>query len=117
MNLYIIRHAIAEERHIFARTGQSDDLRPITDRGAERMRKILDLMKKNGDQIDTVLQSPLVRSLQTGDILREFYPDARYLKTDRLRPNYSAAGLYKEIQSLGVHSTSTALIGHEPDLG
>ena len=115
MNLYVIRHAIAEERHIFAQTGQPDEFRPITARGAERMRKILALLKKNEDEMDTVLQSPLVRCQETGDLVREYYPNANYLNTDRLRPNLSADKLYREIQSFG--GDSMAIIGHEPDLG
>lgn len=115
MNLYIIRHAIAEERHVFAQTGQSDEFRPITDEGVQRMRKTLSLVKKNGEQIETVLQSPLVRCQQTGDIIKEFYPEAHYLKTDKLRPNHSATKLFKEIRNLKVDSI--AIVGHEPDLG
>ena len=113
--LYVIRHALAEERHIFAQTGQSDELRPITQRGMERMKKILNLLKKNEDQINTVLQSPLVRCQQTGDLVREYYPDADYLNSDNLLPNFSAGKLYKEIQSFNVDKV--AIIGHEPDLG
>ncbi len=115
MNLYVIRHAIAEERHIFAQTSQSDELRPITARGAERMRKTMALLKKTENPIETVLQSPLIRCQQTGDLVREYYPEASCLNTDNLRPSFSSDKLYREIQ--GFEGNSMALVGHEPDLG
>ncbi len=115
MDIYVIRHAIAQERPIFAQTGQSDEFRPLTERGMERMRKVLTFLKKNEDQIDTVLQSPLVRCQQTGALVKESYPNANYINTDRLRPSFPADKLYKEIQSFKVNAM--AIIGHEPDLG
>ena len=138
MNLYIIRHAISEQRHIFAQTGQSDELRPITNRGAERMKGLLSFIKNNSkEQINNVLQSPLLRSQQTGTLVKEFYPQARYMTTSLLRPSFSFKKLLEEIQQFeptnnqsppSISSdnpdnknknpkTSLALIGHEPDLG
>jgi phosphohistidine phosphatase len=39
MKLLIVRHAIAEEREDFARTGKDDRLRPLTDDGRKRMKQ------------------------------------------------------------------------------
>src|SRR5258708_2037922 len=39
MKLLIIRHAIAEDREDFARTGKDDSLRPITDEGKKKMKQ------------------------------------------------------------------------------
>jgi phosphohistidine phosphatase len=33
MNLLVIRHAIAEDKEAFAKTGRNDDLRPLTEAG------------------------------------------------------------------------------------
>jgi phosphohistidine phosphatase SixA len=33
VDLLVIRHAIAEDREVFAGTGKDDSLRPLTDRG------------------------------------------------------------------------------------
>lgn len=115
MKLYIIRHAPAQERHLFAQTGLHDDLRPLTDKGIERMREVLTGFKRSEDQINTVLHSPLERCLETAEICKEFYPQANLVKTDNLRPDHSAKALYEEIQKYTVDSL--AIIGHEPDLG
>ena len=115
MKLYVIRHAIAMERSDFAQTGQDDDLRPLTPKGMERMHKIFSAFKKNEERMEVVLQSPLVRCQQTGNLMKEHYPNANYLTTETLRPNHSAEKLHKEIQSFGANSMT--IIGHEPDLG
>ena len=115
MTLFVIRHTLAEERHIFAQTGQSDELRPITSRGVERMKKILNFLKKDEDHINTVLQSPLLRCQQTGNVIKKYYPNANYLNSDNLRPNFSAKKLYREIQDFDI--STMAIVGHEPDLG
>ena len=39
MKLLLIRHAIAEEREDFARTGKDDRLRPLTDEGRKKMKQ------------------------------------------------------------------------------
>ena len=85
MKLYIIRHAPALERHLFAETNSDDSLRPLTDKGIERMSETLQVFKKNEESIDLVLQSPFSRCLQTGEILKEFYPDAQFTKTENLK--------------------------------
>lgn len=115
MKLYIIRHAPAELRHIFSQTGQSDDLRPITDKGAQRMDAMLRFFKKNEEDVNLFLQSPLTRCLQTGEICKNFFPNATFKTTENLGPDHSAQSLYDEIQSYDVDSM--AIIGHEPDLG
>lgn len=115
MKLYIIRHAHAEERHVFAQTGKPDELRPLTAKGIERMRKVIQSFKKQESQINLFLQSPLIRSQQTTDIFKEFYPEAKVITTENLCPGHSARDLYEEIQDH--HLDSMAIIGHEPDLG
>ncbi|MEM7647202.1 MAG: phosphoglycerate mutase family protein [Pseudomonadota bacterium] len=90
MKLYLIRHAPAQERHVFAQTGQSDDLRPLTPRGQERMHDVIQVFKKKESSIDLFLQSPFTRCQQTGDIFKEYYPHARFKTSDNLRPDHSA---------------------------
>lgn len=115
MKLYFIRHAPAEFRHVFAQTGQSDSLRPLTEKGTQRMKDVLKHFSKFETNIDVFLQSPLTRAQQTGDICRSFYPDAKFVTTENLSPDHSAQRLYDEIQSYDVDAM--AIVGHEPDLG
>ncbi len=115
MKLYLVRHAPAEYRHIFAQTGQPDHLRPLTTKGIQRMSEVLDFFHKSEPQINVVLQSPFTRCLQTGEVFKRYYPQAAYLTSENLTPDHSCQKLYEEIQSYQVDSM--ALIGHEPDMG
>ncbi len=115
MKLYLIRHAPAELRHEFALTGQPDHLRPITLKGAERTQKMIQYFKKSEEDIQVFLKSPFIRCVQTGDVFKEDFPDAKFLQTENLCPDHSAQKLYEEIQSYNVDSLG--IIGHEPDLG
>ncbi len=115
MKLYLIRHAVAEERAQFALKGLSDELRPLTPKGAERMNEIVGLFKKLEPDINLILSSPLVRSLQTAEILKLNYSKAQLVTSDNLKPDHSAQKLFEEIQTYDLDSM--ALIGHEPDLG
>ena len=40
MELYLVRHAIAEDREDFAKKNQDDSLRPLTVKGRKRMQKV-----------------------------------------------------------------------------
>jgi phosphohistidine phosphatase len=116
LKLYLFRHAPAQERHVFAQTDQPDEFRPITEKGAQRMRDVLNFFRKKESHIDLILQSPLLRCQETGDIIQEFYPQAELLTTEHLKPSHSAQKLYNKI-SQNFHLDSLALVGHEPDLG
>lgn len=115
MKLYIIRHAPALERHIFAQNESDDSLRPITDKGIERMQETLKVLTKTETHIDLVLQSPYKRCVETGKIIKQFYPQAIFKKSEFLKPDHSAQSLYDFIFAQKVESI--ALVGHEPDLG
>jgi len=71
MQLLIIRHAIAEDREVFAGTGQDDALRPLTDRGRRRMRLAARGLRTVVRRIDLLASSPLVRARQTADIVAQ----------------------------------------------
>lgn len=115
MKIYLIRHAHAEERHFFAQTGKHDDQRPLTEKGIDRMNKIIQSFKGNEENINLFLQSPLKRAKQTGEVLKDYYPEAQFVTTKNLVPGFNAKKLYDEIQSYELDSLG--IIGHEPDLG
>ena len=64
--LYLVRHAIAAER---GDKWPDDTKRPLTHKGAARMRQAVEGLRALGVEIDLVLTSPLVRAEQTADIL------------------------------------------------
>jgi phosphohistidine phosphatase len=113
MKLYVIRHAIAIERG----GGMADEDRYLTPRGRELFRLTAKTFAKKGIIPDRIVTSPLVRCVQTADILAEALAFSGELAVSRdLAPGFDLAGLYRIISSCG-GAQKIAIIGHEPDLG
>jgi len=116
MELFIIRHAIAEP--LGKPNEFSDERRALTDEGRTRMREIVKGLTKLGAQIDLIITSPLVRAIETAEIVSTGLglskKDMR--QTLNLAPGGSIEGLFAEIKT---HSEvqAVALVGHQPDLG
>ena len=64
--LYLIRHAIAEER---GDSWPDDAKRPLTDDGTAKMRKAARGLARIGVRFDVILTSPFVRTRQTAEIV------------------------------------------------
>ncbi|MGE3955640.1 MAG: phosphohistidine phosphatase SixA [Vicinamibacterales bacterium] len=114
VQLYLIRHAIAEER---GEAWPDDTLRPLTRDGKSRMRKVVRGLGRLDVQVDVVLTSPLVRARETAEIVAAaFDPAPRIVVVDALAPDGSHTAL---LDALKKHARrkSVALVGHEPDLG
>jgi phosphohistidine phosphatase len=86
MRLLLIRHGIAETREDFARTGEGDDLRPLTRAGRRKMRRAARGLRELVPAIDTLLTSPLVRARQTADIVARVYGGPAPWELEALRP-------------------------------
>jgi phosphohistidine phosphatase len=114
MNLYIIRHAIAEK----AGTYEDDSLRPLTEAGRKKFRKIAKGLKELEVQIDLILTSPYLRATQTAEALRKTFdlPRDRLIRTDHLSPTGYADKLVEEIKSTHAGVENIAVVGHEPHL-
>lgn len=112
----MIRHAIAEP--LGKGNGFSDEKRALTEEGRNRMREAVKGLKKLGVQLDLILTSPLVRAVETAEILAVSLGISRkeIRQTPALAPGAPAEELFAEIKSHG-GSESIALVGHQPDLG
>ena len=118
MNLLVIRHAIAEDKELFALTGRSDDLRPLTAEGRSKMRRASKGLRELVSAPGLVATSPLVRARETAEIVAAAFGVTRIETVDALRPESSYDDL---VAWLGTRSAEdgqlTALVGHEPHLG
>src|SRR5262245_41209402 len=115
MELYIIRHALAEP--LGKRNEFSDEKRALTDEGRERMRVAARGLRKQGVELDLLLTSPLVRAVETAEIVGAALEIGKkqIRQTANLSPGAAAGDLLAEIKTCaGVESL--ALVGHEPDL-
>ena len=112
MQLYFIRHAKAVERSFDI----LEDYRYLTPEGRERFRTTASLLRKKGLMPESIVSSPLVRAVQTAEILAETLSFNGLLTVDEaLSPGYDLNGLRKILaRHPGVQSL--ACVGHEPDL-
>lgn len=115
MNLYIVRHAIAEDRD--EAVYPDDSLRPLTSKGKKKMVKIAKNLKGMGVHIDLILTSPYVRAQNTAKIVHKAFSlkKKQLAFSDHLTPAGSAQDLIAEINEK-YSVENLMLVGHEPYL-
>lgn len=114
MELYLIRHGIAQERT----SDRPDRTRSLTAQGQEKTRQVAKKLYSLGLRFDSILTSPLVRSRQTAEILLEMQLSDRIFECVALAPDGDIfAWLNWLEQQQYSPSTKLALVGHQPDLG
>jgi phosphohistidine phosphatase len=116
MRLLIIRHAIAEDRDAFAASGQDDSLRPLTKDGRKKMRVGAAGLRATAPAIDVLATSPLVRAVETADIVAAAFQRPATHTVPSLAPDRSPSefvGWMHSIEGADV----VAAVGHEPHLG
>lgn len=117
MILYIVRHAIAEQRQD-SNSGADDSQRPLTDPGRKKFRKIARGLQEMGVQIGTILTSPYLRAADTATILQKELglKKDQLVTVDELKPGADGGRLMSRIGKDYGKLESIALVGHEPDL-
>jgi phosphohistidine phosphatase len=113
VELLIVRHAIAFERD--RHRWRDDGARPLSPAGTRRARKAACGLKEFSKVPDRLLTSPLVRAVQTAQILTDFagWPQAE--EVVELSPGESALAV---LTLLGKdRSKRVAVVGHQPGLG
>jgi phosphohistidine phosphatase len=113
MDLFLLRHAIAEQRDP---TKYPDDaLRPLTEKGIKRMRRVAEGFLAAGLTFDVIYTSPYTRARQTADIVADVCGLRKVLReTDTLAVDGDPEALIAELKK--VDATSILLVGHEPYL-
>jgi phosphohistidine phosphatase len=115
MNLLVIRHAIAEDREVWAESGTSDDQRPLTKKGRRRMRSVAKGLHRVAPNIDLLATSPLTRAVQTAEIVARRYGELAVMVVDDLIPDRPYSALLEWARRLDDVDTA-AVVGHEPHL-
>ncbi|MCM2356917.1 MAG: histidine phosphatase family protein [Geobacteraceae bacterium] len=112
MKLYFVRHAAAVERN----GGIPEEWRYLTPEGRAFFRKTAKTLAQEGMSPDLIITSPLLRAVQTADILAEALSyGGPLVARGELRPGFAMPALLKLLEE----STSLkelVLVGHEPDL-
>lgn len=115
MQLLILRHAIALDREVAQEQHVRDAARPLTPVGKRKMRTVARGIEALVDSIDIIATSPLLRAVQTADVLARRFPKAARAECGALRPNFAVASLPTWLRQQTFAST-IAIVGHEPDL-
>jgi len=114
MKLLLIRHAIAEEREDFARSGKDDRLRPLTEEGRKKMKQEAKGLREIVPEIDLLATSPLTRAAQTAAILDTVYGDLKEVEIKELSPEASPESFLRWLRKQ--KAGTVAVVGHEPSL-
>lgn len=115
MNVYLVRHAIAERR--VEDSNVDDAERPLTGSGIRRFRRCVLALSALKVQLDEIWTSPLRRARQTAELLARldaFEGDVRVVEA--LRPGGEVCELTAALRECA-GPAGVALVGHEPDLG
>jgi phosphohistidine phosphatase len=113
MVIYILRHAIAEERS----PAQPDDARRLTAAGREKLRAVLACARQAKVEPSLILTSPYDRAVETAGIAAEVLGYSGSIeRTDALLPSSSPENVWREVRN---HRDEAAILlsGHEPLLG
>ncbi len=115
MELYILRHGIAEEAA--TAPGQRDSTRRLTKEGAKKIRQVAMGMKAANLQLDLILTSPYVRARQTAEIVAGILKVPKAVAVSAtLTPDGEPAKIIKELNARCGKHNSVLLAGHEPCL-
>jgi len=113
VKLYLVRHAEAIER-----SGTTPDAsRHLTTKGRLAFRKIARRVRKAGITPAVIFTSPLLRAVQTAEILAErLKHEGQVVVARELSPGFDLQDLHSLLKRAGSPGEA-AFVGHEPDLG
>src|SRR5512140_1804038 len=114
MNLYILRHGIAEG--LGPRNRRQDSERALTAEGRQKVRKLAKAIKALGVGFDEVLSSPYRRARETAEIVVDQLKRPKIQLTNTLTPSGNVQELLDEVGRLQATSDQILLVGHEPYL-
>jgi phosphohistidine phosphatase len=115
MRLLVIRHAIAEDRDAFSRTGQDDSLRPLTKEGRWKMERIAKGLRSAARSINALGSSGFVRADQTAKIVSKEFGGIRIETVEALQPSQKPSAILPWLRGHDADDV-VAIVGHEPHL-
>lgn len=112
MEIYILRHGIAEE----PKAGLRDAERALTDVGREKLRAVLEQAHSSDVKPSLILTSPYRRATQTAHMAGQVLRCSKIVETEILVPGSAPKAVWDAICA---HRREPALLlaGHEPLLG
>jgi phosphohistidine phosphatase len=109
--IYLVRHGIAGDPDEWK---GPDDSRPLNAKGRRRFRETARAFAKLGDRVDLLCTSPLVRAVQTAELLADAIDLDEVSVLEELRPEVPVQRLLERVAELP--AKRVALVGHDPQL-
>ena len=110
MEIYLLRHAIAEA----GRPGLKDADRALTEQGRDKLRRVLKRARGAGVKPDLILSSPYRRARETSEMAVEGLGySGKVVETAALTPDSSPHQVWEEIRARQTES-AILLSSHEP---
>src|SRR2546423_1896228 len=106
MQLYVVRHAIAEE----AAEGQADASRKLTSDGERKLKRVVAGLRGLRVRFDRVLTSPWTRARQTADALAPL-SNTTAVETELLTKSPTAELLAQIAEVTSASKRGTAVVG------
>lgn len=114
MELYLIRHGIAQERD----SAINDEARSLTKVGQDKTKAVAKRLYDLGLRFEIILTSPLTRTHQTAEILIETQLSSQLQVSTELAPNGNIHAWLNWLEKQNYQpDRKLALVGHQPDLG
>jgi phosphohistidine phosphatase len=112
MEIYILRHGIAEE----AKAGAPDAERALTGTGREKLRAVLERAREAGVKPSLILTSPYRRALQTAHMAGQVLGCNKIVESEILAPGAAPKAVWDAICARR-REPALLIAGHEPLLG
>jgi phosphohistidine phosphatase len=113
MDLFFVRHAKAIEKGDVL-----DEHRYLTAKGRRDALHVGKVMRRAGVQASAIVTSPLVRAVQTAELIAEgLHFDEAIEVAPELLPNHTAQSVIESTILPRLELGSVLLVGHEPQLG
>ncbi len=110
MQIYLLRHAIAEEQ----RPGHPDRSRGLVPEGKKKLKEVLRMARQSDVAVSLIFASPYRRARETADIVADLLAnEAELLETSTLQPDGNTVDVWQEIRAHR-DMDSIMLVSHEP---
>ncbi|HET7784480.1 MAG TPA: phosphohistidine phosphatase SixA [Myxococcales bacterium] len=112
IRIYLVRHGIAED----PTQGTPDESRPLTAKGRRRFRRGSRAFARRGEPLTSLFTSPLVRAVQTAEILARALARDEVSVLEELRSGAPAAQVIDALAARARDGDAIALVGHDPQM-
>ncbi len=115
MELYILRHAIAETAPNPPSGG--DSKRRLTAEGADKMRRAAKGMQALDLKFDLIISSPYLRAKETAEIVADILREGKRVEVSALlEPEGNSKEFIEELKRKHGDKEQVLVVGHEPGL-